>query len=542
MTAASFESAENQPTVVGAVRRYSIMVFAFALAGLIAAIGYAHHSPVTYRAQGSVTVGIPQTQANPEPAQYLDSQVLLMESLTTAQKAATLANSTLQNKALSASDFSVSSGSLSISPPTGAAQGAFGSSIIQVAFTASAAKTAQVGVNSFLQAFIDERSATLAAQFQKAIGGIDSMILQTTNLVQQSTLETQRTQLLVEEQIDLAEPPTAALALEPTSPASGSWKRVGVIGLVIGLLVGVALAYARASRRRGFIDRQDPAALYGVPLIGEIPAFDEKGAPRSNANVARGLPVAANPDSAVAEAFRFAAGFLERIRAERGPQLSLAFVSPRSGTGKSTVVANLALAIADGGTHVLAVDADAGNGNLTARLLPGIPATGGLEEVLARERRLPDCIQASPLNDAVSVLRAGPPPQHRVAGAARSKAASALLATVKARFDVVLIDSPAFLQVAGATELVDSSDAAIIVLSPSELIQDHLEMVDRLKLIGVDIVGYIYNRAPAPRLARNRRNGSQARSLDALPMVLPADAGNRRVNGGGSRLAEPGDK
>jgi Mrp family chromosome partitioning ATPase len=541
MTAASFESAGYQPTVVGAVRRYSIMVFALALAGLIAAIGYAHHSPVTYRAQGSVTVAIPQTQANPEPAQYLDSQVLLMESPATAQKAATLADSTLQNKALSASDFSVYSGSLSISPPTGAAQGAFGSSIIQVAFTASAAKTAQVGVNSFLQAFIDERSATLAAQFQKAIGGIDSMILQTTNLPQQSTLETQRTQLLIEEQIALAQPPTAALALEPTSPASGSWKRVGMIGLVIGLLVGVALAYARASRRRGFIDRQDPAALYGVPLIGEIPAFDEKGVPRSNANVARGLPVTANPDSAVAEAFRFAAGFLERIRAERGPQLSLVFVSPRSGTGKSTVVANLALAIADGGTHVLAVDADAGNGNLTARLLPGIPATGGLEEVLAGERRLADCIQASPLNDAVSVLRAGPPPQHRVAGAARSKAASALLATVKSRFDVVLIDSPAFLQVAGATELVDSSDAAIIVLSPSELIQDHLEMVDRLRLIGVDIVGYIYNRAPAPpRLARNRRNGSQARWLDAL--VLPADDGNRPLNGGGSRLAEPGDR
>ena len=277
MTAASFESAGYQPTVVGAVRRYSIMVFAFAFAGLIAAIGYAHHSPVTYRGQASVTVAIPETQQNQDPAQYLDSQVVLMESPAVAQKAASLAGPALRDKGLSASDFSVSHGSLSITPPIGGANGAYGSSIIQVAFTAPTAKTAQVAVNSFLQAFIDERSATLAAQFQKAIGGIDSMILQTTNLPQQSALATQRTQLLIEEQIDLAQTPTTALALEPTSPASGSWKRVGVIGLVIGLLVGVALAYARASRRRGFIDRQDPAALYGVPLIGEIPAFDEKG-------------------------------------------------------------------------------------------------------------------------------------------------------------------------------------------------------------------------------------------------------------------------
>ena len=76
----------------------------------------------------------------------------------------------------------------------------------------------------------------------------------------------------------------------------------------------------------------------------------------------------------------------------------------------------------------------------------------------------------------------------------------------------MLIDSPALLQVADATELVAASDAAIIVLGPNELIQDHVEMVDRLKLIGSDVVGYIYNRAPMPApLARYQRNGSSAR-------------------------------
>ena len=542
MKAASIESVGYEPTVVGAVRRYRVMVLAFALAGLIAAIGYAHHSPRTYRGQGSITVAVPQTYLNQDPTEYLDSQVLLMQSPAVAQQAATLAGAALHDNALSASDFALSGGFLSINPPSGAAQGAYGSSIIQVAFTAPAAKTAQVAVNSFLQAFINERSATMAAQFQAAVGGIDKAIVETIDVPQRSALEAQRNQELANEQIDLAQTPTAALAVEPTSPASGSWKRVGVIGLVIGLLIGVAVAYARANRRRTFVGRQDPAALYGVPLVGEIPTFDEKRALWSNGKAASSLPVTADPDSAVAEAFHFAAGFLERIRAQRGPQLSLVFVSPLSGTGKSTVVANLALAIADGGTRVLAIDADAGNGNLTAQLLPGIPPAGGLEQVLAGERWLADCIQVSPLNDAVSVLRADPPPQHRVAGAARSKAASSLLATAKSRFDIVLIDSPGFLEVAGATELADSSDAAIIVLSPSELIQDHLEMVDRLRLIGVDIIGYIYNRASAPhRPARNLRNGSPAHSLDAQPMTLGADSRNGRVNGGGSRPAEPGN-
>ena len=267
---------------------------------------------------------------------------------------------------------------------------------------------------------------------------------------------------------------------------------------MIGLVLGAAVAYVRASRRRGFIDRQDPAALYGVPLIGEIPAFEAEKALRSNGAAARGLPMSADPHSAVAEAFRFAAGSVERIRAERGPRLSLVFVSPLADAGKSMVVANLALAIAEGGTRVLAVDADAGDGDLTARLLPGIPADGGLEQVLAGQQPLRHCVQPSPLSGAVAVLGSGPALQRRVTGAARSKAASALLATAKSSFDVVLIDSPGLLKVADATELVGASDAAIIVLSSNELIRDHVEMVDRLKLIGSDVVGYIYNRAPMP--------------------------------------------
>jgi Mrp family chromosome partitioning ATPase len=163
---------------------------------------------------------------------------------------------------------------------------------------------------------------------------------------------------------------------------------------------------------------------------------------------------------------------------------------------------------------VLAIDAGAGDGDLTDRLLPGTPADDGLEQVLAGQQPLANCIQPSPLNSTVAVLGSAPAPQRRVTGAARSKAASALLAMAKQSFDVVLIDSPALLQVADATELVNASDAAIVVLSPNDLIRDHLEMLDRLKLIGSDVVGYIYNRAPMPtHLTRSRRNGSSTRPM-----------------------------
>ncbi|MGA2828279.1 MAG: AAA family ATPase [Streptosporangiaceae bacterium] len=532
MKDASVESARVEPTVFGAMRRYRIMVIAFALLGLVIAAGYTMYGGKTYRAQANITVPVPPAQ-NLQPAQYLDSQVLLMESSAVAQQAATIANAKLQSKSLSAASFS-SGGSVSITPPAGAAAGSYGASIIGVAFTASSPTVAQAGANALLQAFDTARSASIAAQYRNAIAGIDSTLGGTLSPSLRTSLETERTQQLVNEQLDLAQQPTMALAPTPTSPAGGSWKRSAAYGLVIGLVLGAALAYVRASRRRGFIDGQDPAALYGVPLIGEIPAFEAEKALRSNGAVAGGLPMSADPHSAVAEAFRFAAGSVERIRAERGPKLSLVFVSPLAGVGKSMVIANLALALAEGGTRVLAVDAGAGDGDLAARLLPETPAHGGLEQVLAGEQPLGRCMLPSPLNGAVAVLASGPELQRRVTGAARSKAASELLATAKSIFDVVLIDSPAFLQVAEATELVDASDAAIIVLSPDELIRDHVEMVDRLKLFGSDVVGYICNRAPMPpQLARYQRNGSSARPI-ARQTANFSSFSNGRPSGGGS--------
>ena len=64
-----------------------------------------------------------------------------------------------------------------------------------------------------------------------------------------------------------------------------------------------------------------------MPLIGDIRPSRGK-ALRPNGAAADGLPMRADPDSAVAEAFRFAAGSVERIRADRGPRHSLVFVSP----------------------------------------------------------------------------------------------------------------------------------------------------------------------------------------------------------------------
>ena len=283
MKDASVESARFEPTVFGAVRRYRIMVVAFALAGS----GGSHW---VHAAQGETPTRARPVSRCPssQGGQSVDSEVLLMESPAVAQRAASIANATLHDNIFSAHDFYTSGGSVTIVPPSGAAVGSYGASIIGVTFTASSPRVAQVGANALLQAFNQVRSATIAAQYSNAIAGIDKTINATVNPAQRAALLTQRDQQLVNEQIDLAQQPTVAWAIEPTSPVSSGLKKTAAEGLVIGLVLGAAVAYVRASRRRGFIDRQDPAALYGVPLIGEIPAFEAEKALRSNGAAARG--------------------------------------------------------------------------------------------------------------------------------------------------------------------------------------------------------------------------------------------------------------
>lgn len=492
-----------EPTVFGAIRRYRIMILVIAILGMVIAGAYAVSQPKVYQADANVTVPLPaSSQAGAtDVGQYVDNQVLLLESEGVAQRAADIANSKLGGNVLDTADFNGSHSKLVVTPPTTATPGGYGASIVAVSFKGPSPQVAQVGLSAILQAFDEAVSAAIKAQANGTIAGIDQAISQSSSAAQRDALETQRAQALVNEQSDLAQTPTAAVTA-PTR-ANSHWTLDAAIGLVAGLLVGAALAYVLSVRRRGIAGWQDPAVIYGVPMTAQIPVF--KG----------GLvPMADDPDSTVAEAFRFAAVSVERICAARGT--SLAFISLLGDAGKSTVVANLALAMAEGGTRLLVVDADPADDGLTTRLLPGIQVAGGLEQVLSGQRALADCVRPSSYNNAITVIGSSPDAPRVITGAARSKALRALLAEASRSFDVVLIDSPALLEVADSFELVNAVDAAIIVVNPDERASDHLEMADRLRSERADVIGYVYNRAPIrAHFARHRHGEQMARPTHA---------------------------
>ena len=211
--ATNVDPARFEPTVFGAVRRYRILVLTMAILGMLAAVGYSLHERKIYQAEANVTFQPPaSSQASANPGQYLDSQVLLLQSQGVAQQAANIANRELGANLLDAQDFYGNHSSLVVDPPTTATPGGYGATIVAVAFKGPSPQIAQVGLNAVLQAYDKARSDAITAQANATVAGIDKAINQSKNAAEQAALETQRTQVLVNEQTDLAQTPTASVA------------------------------------------------------------------------------------------------------------------------------------------------------------------------------------------------------------------------------------------------------------------------------------------------------------------------------------------
>ncbi|HET6986761.1 MAG TPA: Wzz/FepE/Etk N-terminal domain-containing protein, partial [Kribbella sp.] len=493
MKATTIDQGRFEPTVFGAMRRYRVMVLIISFLVAAAAVTYSLVQPEVYRASATVTV--PQGASAPSEArdQYFDSQVLLLQSQEVADRAARIANTALNGAILSPEDFSGQASALLITPPEHATPGSFGSSIVAISFSWPGAMVAQAGVNAALQAFDEVRYAQIAAQGAASVAAVDRAIRDPRTKGQQADLLKQRAETLSELQEDLATHPTIGWAPEPQVPTNGNSKRSGAIGLLAGLALAAGLAYARARRHRSVEDADDPAAIYDAPLIGDIPPT-RNGIIPGRMEATDPLPVARDPDSAAAEAFRFTAGSVERIRAGRDHHLVVAFVSAGSESDRSTVVANIALAVAESGTPVLAVDADTGAGDLTGLLLPGSRPTDGFGQVVSGRCAVSDCVEASPLNSGVAVLPVGYARARQPCGVPYPEAVAKLIAEAKGSFDLVLIDSPGLLNAATAVDLVHDSDAAVLVLGPGESVDDHVTIADRLDQVDSDVVGYVYRR------------------------------------------------
>jgi septum site-determining protein MinD len=168
---------------------------------------------------------------------------------------------------------------------------------------------------------------------------------------------------------------------------------------------------------------------------------------------------------------------------------AIVLTSGKGGVGKTTTTANLGTALANRGASVVLVDADVGLRNLDIVLGLESRIRHHILDVLEGRVTAEDALVADKHTEGLFLLAAA---QSREKDDVETDKMQALIARLRARFDYVLIDSPAGIEL-GFRNAVAGADEAIVVCTPEvAAVRD----VDR-------VVGLLGNRF-RPQLIVNR--------------------------------------
>jgi receptor protein-tyrosine kinase len=273
----------------------------------------------------------------------------------------------------------------------------------------------------------------------------------------------------------------------PGVPSSPQTRRNAMLGFILGLLLGLGLAFVVERRDRRVRDPEELEQVYGVPILGSVPAS-------SKYQIAGVQPLPA----AEAEAFALLRARLRYFNVDRDIR-SLLVTSSVPGEGKTTVSLNLAMAEAAAGhVSVALIEADLRRAVLGDRL--EIQSTPGLSEVLSRNATIDEALRevtvpgrANGAGSTFAFMPAGAVPPNP-AELIESRAMIELLSELTERFELVIIDSPPTGVVSDAIPLMRLVSGVIIVGRINRTTRDaarHLH--EQLTNLGAPALGVVAN-------------------------------------------------
>ena len=281
-------------------------------------------------------------------------------------------------------------------------------------------------------------------------------------------------------------------AVEPSSAVSPKPLRNGGIAFGIGLVVGLGLAFLfdhLDDRIHGKDDLERASGgLTVVGLIPSVPGWRD----RSYAE----LITTDLPNSAPAEAYRSLRTSLQFLGLERETKV-VQITSSTPGEGKTTTVANLAVALADAGKRVIVVDCDLRRPRIHRFF--GLDHDLGITSVLLGDTALADAVRPAPGERRLAVLSSGPVPPNPSELLALRRFTE-LIDAFRTESDYVLIDSPPVLPVADARVISAVADVTFLVVTAERTsIGDVQRSVEILRQVDAPIFGTILNAIPNSR-------------------------------------------
>jgi capsular exopolysaccharide synthesis family protein len=521
-----------EPTPTGSVelrdylrvfKRQLALIVAITLLGAAAAAAYTFRRTPVYESSASVLVRAITTNAF-DPGSRVDQQLNMFNQrqLAMSEPVAALAAKTLKTTATPAQLLE----HVKADVPAN-------SQILRIRYQDTVPLTAQRGADAFAKAYLTSRESDARAQatisqkslqsditrFQKQATAAEKVIgdpdadsatrqaAQAKLAAANNRLDQLLSQLSGFQSLDFTPGTVIAAAGLPSTPASPNNRLDVGIGLLVGLFLGVVLAFVRDRTDDRLRGREDLAERLDRPVLATIPPLSKRvrqpGRLRWKRRHRNSLVTLEQPNSPAAESYRTLRTRMARLSAQLDIN-SVMIVSAGVGEGKSTTAANLAVVLAETGKDVLLVSADlrrprahqffglSNKTGLSNLLTDGTPP-GKRKGPVADGRQMASELWSVAPN--LWVILSGPLPPHPSA-LMDSDAMRQFLKEQRDLFDFIILDCPPALVVADAMALAPLADAILVVADAKE---SDREQVSRLKeeveQVGGKIVGAVLNRS-----------------------------------------------
>ncbi len=269
------------------------------------------------------------------------------------------------------------------------------------------------------------------------------------------------------------------------------------LGLGLGLLIGIVLAIGLHRFDRRIYSRRDAETGFHLPVLAEVPLISYRKRRRFQ------LIAQQEPSALASEAFRILRSSVDHARSRQlhgegeqsGSGTVVLVTSVTERVGKSTTVANLAVASVYAGKKVLIVAGDLRQPTIHQffRVENGPGVADFVDDLWKRPRTVDYSayVQNTVVPD-VSIIHHG---REVISAGETVAAAGPLIVAAREHFDVVFIDSPSMMAGSDVNELVGQADLVLLVARVGRSTTDDGELAhetaERLQapMCGVALVG-----------------------------------------------------